>query len=181
MALNSAAKFDASKLKDYAARLLASRPLTASELRRKLRAKAADLADVDPLMESLRGYGVVDDRRLASSFALTRADSGVMGSRKALAQLRAKGVSSTVAQAAVDEAYQGRDEVKMVEDYLARKFRSKNLAELLADPAKLASLYRRLRTAGFSSSASIRALKRFAAEAAALEDLPDESIEAPPE
>lgn len=181
MSFKPAAKLDASKLKDYAARLLASRPLTASELRRKLRAKAARPEDVDPLMESLRGYGVVDDRRLASSFAFNRAESGSTGSRKALAQLRAKGVSSTVAQAAVDEAYQGRDEVKMVEDYLARKFRSKNLAELLADPAKLASLYRRLRTAGFSSSASIRALKRFSAQATALEDMPEDSIELAPE
>ena len=177
MSFKPAAKLDAPHLKDYAARLLASRALTASELRRKLRAKAARLEDVDPLMESLRGYGVVDDRRLASSFAFNRAESGAMGSRKALAQLRAKGVSSAVAQAAVDEAYQGRDEVKMVEDYLARKFRSRNLAELLADPAKLASLYRRLRTSGFCSSASIRALKRFSAAAAALEDTPEETPE----
>ena len=181
MAIKSAAKLDASQLKDYAARLLASRALTSSELRRKLRSKAARLADVDELMESLCGYGVVDDRRLASSFAFNRAESGSMGSRKALAQLRAKGVSPSVAQAAVDEAYQGRDETKMVEDYLARKFRSKNLPELLTDKAKLASLYRRLRTAGFSSSASIRALKRLSSEAAALENMPEDSIEAAPE
>lgn len=178
MAFKSAAKFDASQLKDYAARLLASRALTSSELRRKLRSKAARPADVDELMESLRGYGVVDDRRLASSFAFNRAESGSMGSRKALAQLRAKGVAPSVAEAAVDEAYEGRDETKMVMDYLARKFRSKNLAELLSDKAKLASVYRRLRTAGFSSSASIIALKRFAAEAAALEDMPEETPEA---
>ncbi|MBE0657949.1 MAG: RecX family transcriptional regulator [Bryobacteraceae bacterium] len=178
MAFKSTPKLDAAHLKDYAARLLASRPLTSSELRRKLRAKAAHPADIDPLMEALRGYGVIDDTRLASNFAQTRADSGSMGSRKALAQLRAKGVAPATAQSAVDDAYQGRDETQMVSDYLARKFRSKNLAELLADPAKLASVYRRLRTAGFSSSASIRALKQFAAQAAALEDMPEETPEA---
>lgn len=181
MAFKSAPKLDASKLKDYAARLLASRPLTSSELRRKLRSKAAHLADIDPLMNSLRGYGVIDDTRLASNFAQTRADSGAMGSRKALSQLRAKGVAPAIAQSAVDDAYQGRDETQMVSEYLARKFRSTNLAELLADKAKLGSVYRRLRTAGFSSSASIRALKLFAAEASALEDMPEDSIETTPE
>lgn len=177
MASKIAAKLDAAKLKDYAARLLAGRALTSAELRRKLRSKAARLEDADEVLEALRGYGMVDDRRLASSFATNRAESGLMGRSKAFAQLRVKGVASTIAQTAVAQAYDGRDEVKMVDEYLARKYRTKNLGELLQDKAKLASVYRRLRTAGFGSTASITALKRHAREAEMLEDMPEETAE----
>ncbi len=177
MASRIAAKLDAAKLKDYAARLLAGRALTSAELRRKLRSKAARLEDADEVLEALRGYGMVDDRRLASSFATNRAESGLMGRTKAFAQLRGKGVASTIAQNAVAQAYDGRDEVKMVEEYLARKYRSKNLGALLQDKAKLASVYRRLRAAGFGSAAAIGALKRHARDAEMLEDMPEETGE----
>ena len=61
----------------------------------------------------------------------------------------------------------------MIEEYLARKFRATNLPIYLQDEKKLASVYRRLRTAGFSSGASIRVLKRYAAQAEELEGLED--------
>ena len=175
MAFGKKAKLDAAGLKEYAARLLAGRALTAAELRRKLTPRAEDPEGVGALIETLRGYGVVDDKRLASGFAGNRAESGLMGRGKVFAKLRARGVAGSVAEKAVTEAYAGRDETKMVEEYLARKFRGKNLGEMLQDPAKLAGLYRRLRTAGFGSQASIGVLKRYAREAEMLEDLPEES------
>lgn len=177
MPFKPATKLNAAQLKDHAAVLLGGRGLSVAELRRKLRARAARAEDVDEVVRTLSGYGMVDDRRLAAHFASNRAESGLMGKGKATAQLRVKGVLAAVANAAVEQAYQGRDEVAMVEGYLARKFRGKKLAELLEDRAKMAGVYRRLRTAGFSHGATVDALKKVRREAAELEDMPEEGGE----
>jgi len=177
MPFKPAARLNAEQLKDYAATALAGRALSTAELRRKLRARAARMEDVDQVLRALSGYGVLDDRRLAASFASTRAESGTMGRGKAKAQLRAKGVSEPIARQAVEEAYGGRDETAMAAQYLERKFRGKPLADLLEDKAKMAGAYRRLRTAGFGHSASVEALKKVRREAAELEDLPEEGGE----
>jgi regulatory protein len=70
----------------------------------------------------------------------------------------------------VDAAYKDTDEVTLIEGFLARKYRGKNLKTLLAEPKHLASAYRKLRTAGFGSSTSIRVLKKFAAAAEEIEE-----------
>ena len=59
----------------------------------------------------------------------------------------------------------------MIEKFLERKFRGKNLGVLLAEQKYLASAFRRLRGAGFSTGNSIRVLKRYAADAERLEDM----------
>lgn len=169
---------DHEQLKNYAARLMAGRALTSQELKRKLRARAERASDADEVVASLAELGVVNDERLAESFAESRASAVVMGRRKALTQLRSRGVSSDAAAAAVEQAYGARDERQLVEQYLEKKYRGKNLNEELKDPKKLASVYRRLRTAGFGASASITVLKRHAAQASELEDMPDEPEEA---
>ena len=76
-----------------------------------------------------------------------------------------------MAQKAADQAYASVDEVELIERFLSRKFRGKNLGELLQEQKNLASAYRKLRVAGFSSGNAIRVLKRYAAEAEALEDI----------
>ena len=59
----------------------------------------------------------------------------------------------------------------MIEQFLARKYRGKNLHVLLTEEKYLASAYRKLRTAGFGAGTSISVLKRYASEAERLEDL----------
>jgi hypothetical protein len=56
--------------------------------------------------------------------------------------------------------------------------RGKNLSEYLKEPKNLASLYRKLRVAGFSTPASIRVLKSFSSRADELEELESGSGEA---
>jgi hypothetical protein len=51
------------------------------------------------------------------------------------------------------------------------------LSELLQDPKKIQSVYRRLRYAGFGASVAIAVLKRYAAQADGLEDGPEEGEE----
>jgi regulatory protein len=59
----------------------------------------------------------------------------------------------------------------MIERFLARKYRGKDLGALLKEQKNLASAYRKLRQAGFSTGPSIRVLKRYAAEAERLEEM----------
>ena len=64
----------------------------------------------------------------------------------------------------------------MIEQFLERKYRGKDLGALLQEEKNLASAFRKLRLAGFSAGNSIRVLKRYAAEADRLEEM-DESID----
>jgi regulatory protein len=149
--------------------------LSAGELREKLRRKAEGPADVEHVIAKLKEYGYVNDAQFAETYASARRDSQGFGKMRVLSDLRRRRVAPTTAEKAVATAYEGVDEVTAIEQYLQRKYRSKKLNEFLAEEKNLASAYRRLRYAGFSSGASIRVLKRYAAQADELEDLEAES------
>jgi regulatory protein len=91
--------------------------------------------------------------------------------------LLARRVAPEVARKALETAYSAADEIVMIGQFLERKFRGKDLTTLLREEKYLASAYRRLRTAGFSSANSIQALKRYAARADDLESIEDEHAE----
>ncbi len=164
-------------LLDYAARLLAGRAQSAGEIREKLRRRAARAADVDVVMGRLRDIGYLNDRKFAENFATARVENEGLGSARVLRDLRQHRVASTVAESAVKRAYLDKDETSLIEAFLARKYRGKDLGALLADRNQLAGAYRRLRYAGFSAGASVRVLKRYAAEGAQLDTLEDEPDE----
>ncbi len=88
----------------------------------------------------------------------------------------ARRVAPALAKQTADAAYKQADEVAMIERFLERKYRGKDLGALLQEEKHLASAYRKLRLAGFSLGNSIRVLKRYAAEADRLEEM-----EPPPE
>lgn len=166
-------KLDADALRDYALKLLAARPLSVADLKEKLRRRAADPAAIDPIVAQLKDYGALDDRRFAERFSANRAESGAFGRQRVLADLIKRRIAPKTAEKAVRQAYEATDEPALIEAWLERKYRNRNLPELLKEPTRLASVYRRLRLAGFSTSASIKVLKRFAAEADQLESLED--------
>lgn len=157
----------------YAARVLGSRAQTSSEMREKLRRRAAKAADVDVVLARLKQAGYLNDKRFAESFANWRRDNQGVGKAKVTRDLMARRVAPGLAREAADAAYRESDEIAMIEQFLARKFRGKNLGELLGEEKYLASAYRKLRTAGFSAGNSIRVLKRYAAEADRLEEMED--------
>lgn len=164
------------QLKDHAMKLLAARALSIGELREKLRQRAELKADVDQVIAVLKEMKVLDDRKYAEHFAGVRKESRGLGRQRALSDLLKKRVAPKLAQQAVEKAYEGSDETAMIEAYLARKYRTRNLGEMLQDQRELASVFRRLRGAGFSTSNSIGVLKRYAAEAEQLEGM-DEPAE----
>lgn len=161
----------------YAARTLASRAQTVSELRDKLRRKAARREDIDDVLRRLKDAGFVNDQRFAESFAAWRRENQGLGKTRVVRDLLTRRVAPAVAAKAADAAFAGVDEIQMIEQFLARKFRGKNLGVLLQEERHLASAFRKLRAAGFSPGNAIRVLKRYAADADRLEELGDEAPE----
>ena len=163
-------KYDTEALWNYALRLLSGRALTIAELKRKLTAKAAFEADVAETLSKLKEMRVLNDRQYADSFATARRDGAGFGKQRVLRELAAKQVPKTVAETAVAEAYAEVDEVDHAVSFLKRKVRSTDFS----DPKHLQSAFRKLRYNGFSTTAAVKALKQFSANADELEDSGDE-------
>ncbi len=160
---------------NYAARALSARAQSLSELRTRLKRRAARQEDVDQVLARLKEAGFVNDRKFAGTFADWRRENQGFGKTRVLHDLMARRVAPAVAREAVETAYQETDEVVMIEAFLARKYRGKDLGKLLTEAKHLASAFRKLRGAGFSTGNSIRVLKRYAAEADQLEEtVPDD-------
>ena len=168
------APLDIQGLLAYAARVLTARAQTSSELRQKLARRAAQRGDVDEVIRRLKENGYLNDQRFAESFANWRRDNQGVGKTKVVRDLMARRVAPELAKKTAEAAYSGTDEAALIEQFLARKFRGRDLGALLQEEKHLASAFRRLRTAGFSAGNSIRVLKRYAAEAERLEVIGEE-------
>ncbi len=154
-------KLDAEALWEYALRVLGQRAQSASEVKRKLARRASSYADVDAAMAKLREYGLTDDKKFSEAFASGRLQNQGLGRFRVLRDLASKRVARPVAENAVEKIFSGTDELDLIERFLQRKFRGKDLREFLKEEKNLASAYRRLRTAGFSSGGSFSVLKRY--------------------
>jgi regulatory protein len=165
---------DIDGLLSYSARVLSARAQSVSEMRRKLSKRAARPDDVEEVLRRLKESSFLNDQKFAESFATWRRDTEGHGKGRVLRDLMARRVSTEIATQATNMAFSGTDETALIEEYLRRKFRAANLGELLTEEKRLASTFRRLRTAGFSAGGSIRVLKRYAAEAERLEDMEDQ-------
>jgi len=157
-------------LMTYAAQALSARALTVSELREKLKRRAAEPSHVDEVLAKLKESGYLNDKRFADSYASWRKDDGGFGKTRVTRDLMARRVAPSIAIQAAEAAFEGADEVAMIEKFLERKYRGKDLGAMLKEPKHLASAYRKLRTSGFSTGNSVRVLKRYAAEAQFLEE-----------
>ncbi len=160
----------------FAAQALSARALTIAELRTKLSRRAAEPSDVDQVLARLKESGYLNDQRFAESYASWRKDDGGFGKTRVLRDLMARKVAPAVAKHASEAAFKGADEVAMIEAFLKRKYRGKDLGALLKEEKHLASAYRKLRMSGFSTANSVKVLKRYAAQAELLEES-DEPVE----
>ena len=156
-------KLDADGLWQYALRVLGQRAHSVAELRQKLSRRANSAADLENAMAKVREYELTNDKKFSEAFVSSRLQNQGFGRFRILRELRAKRVAPTVAERAVEDAFASTDELALIHRFLDRKYRGKNLAEMLKEEKNLASAYRRLRTAGFSSSGSFSVLKRYAA------------------
>jgi regulatory protein len=156
---------------NYAARALSARAQSLSELRLRLKKRAASDDDVNQVLAKLKEAGMLNDRQFAGSFANWRKENQGLGKTRVIRDLMARRVAPAVAKEAVEAVFEGSDEVAMIEQFLARKYRGKELGVLLKEEKHLASAFRKLRAAGFGAGNSIRVLKRYASEADRLEEM----------
>jgi regulatory protein len=176
MAQRTPKQLDRNGLLNFAAQALSARALTISELRDKLKRRAAEPLDVDAVVAHLKDAGYLNDQRIADSYASWRRDEGGFGKTRVFRDLMNRRVAPAVAKQAAEAAYQGADEVAMIESFLQRKYRGKDLGLLLKEEKQLASAYRKLRTSGFSTGNSIKVLKRYAEQAELLEESEEEAL-----
>ncbi len=163
-------RLDQAALQGYAGMLLAQRMMSTGELRQKLRMRAEDPADIDPLIAQLTEYGALNDSRYAEAYANFRKENQGFGQARVSRDLYKKRIAPGVAKSAIAVTYSGSDEVTMIDDYLLRKFRGKNLPEFLAETKNMANAFRRLRNAGYSAGNSLKVLRRYSEAANSIDE-----------
>lgn len=166
---------DATKLMDYAVRTLSGRAHSLGEMREKLKRRAEKAADVDQVLLRLKDAGYLNDLRYAEGFVTSRLQNEGHGRMRVLRDLRQHRVAPKLAEQVTEQAFKDTDEEQLIQAFLERKYRGKPLGDFLAEEKNLASVFRRLRYAGFAAGTSIRVLKRYAARADELEGLDEAS------
>jgi regulatory protein len=168
---------DRDKLLNVALRALSGRAHSSGELREKLRRRAENNEDVDAVLAKLKESGYLNDRHFAESYAAARLQNQGLGKIRVLRDLRQRRVAPKLAEQVTEQTYEKTNEADLIEEFLRRKFRGKELGAFLSEEKNLAGAFRRLRYAGFSAGQSIRVLKRFASQPEVLDALESEESE----
>ena len=177
MAVKKIPKLDQAGLWEYALRAIGRRAQSTAEIQQKLMRRAELQADIPVVMAKLREYGFADDQKFSEAFSTSRLQNDGFGRLRVLRDLRTKRVSQKVAESAIEKTFAGTNEELLIEQFLARKYRSRNLHEFLLEDKNLSSAYRKLRLAGFSGNAAIAALKRHSKRAADWDEPPEDAID----
>ncbi len=170
-------KLDTEALWAYALKSVGQRAQTTGEIRTKLRARALKTEDVDPTLSKLKEYGMLDDRKFAETFTQSRLEHRGFGKTRTLRDLQQRRIAPALAEKTVQEAYAESDELALIETYLRRKYRNASRETLFQNEKDMASGFRRLRLAGFSTGNIIKMLKRFAANPDLLDGIVEEETE----
>ncbi len=146
----------------YAAalRALMRRSHSVYEMRQALERRVDDRALARRVLQRLKGEGLLDDARYARQFARFHAESRRQGRFRIARELRARGVPDRHIEAALDEVFAETSEAESVRKRIERKLRTVRGS---LDERRIASLYRSLLRAGFSSDV-IRAELRAATQ-----------------
>jgi regulatory protein len=166
-----------SELYDVALRALMRRAHSVQEMKKLLERRASNELLVQVVMAGLQENGQLDDARYAKQFARQRAQTRKQGKFRIARDLRARGVPDRHIQFALEDFADETAERAAIRHGIRRKLAASRNAVSRSgrpdlDQKKIASLYRSLLAAGFSSDAIRRELKSLTAE-----DVPE--IEAP--
>jgi regulatory protein len=170
MAFRTPKPLDIEGLMNYAARALSARAYTVSELKTRLKKRAARAEDIEQVLSRLKQAGVVNDRRFAGSFAEWRRESQGMGKTRVLRDLMARRVAPAVAKEAVDAAFEGVSEEKQARDFLRRKRLVKP-----KDQKQAARIFRQLARGGFGTKTIFTILKKWEVDEETLSELESET------
>jgi regulatory protein len=132
------------------------------------------MPDADAAIDRLKDIGYLNDARFAESYAAARVENEGFGRIRVLHDLRSKQVPGALAEHALEQALGDRSEAELIDAYIERRMPSVAAGGPIEDERKLASAYRRLRRAGFTTGPILSALKRLAARPELLEEPPEE-------
>ena len=134
---------------------------------------------MDAVLAKLKEAGYLNDQRFAEAYAAARLQDQGLGKMRVLRDLRQRRVAPKLAEQVTEQTYQQTNETDLIEQFLRRKYRGKQLGTFFSEKKNLAAAFRRLRYAGFSAGQSIRVLKRFASQPEVLDALESEEPEEP--
>lgn len=143
-------------LYNAALRALMRRAHSVYEMRRALERRAEDKSLVRRVLDRLKQGSLLDDARYARQFARFHAESRRQGKFRIARDLRGRGIPDRHIESALEEVFQENDEAAMARKRIDRKLKSFR-GEI--DDRKLASIYRSLLRAGFSSDVIRRELR----------------------
>jgi len=148
------------ELYDAALRALLRRAHSVHEMKKKLERRSDNKLLVQLVMARLKENGLIDDARYAKQFARQRTETRKQGKFRVARDLRARGIPDRHIEAALDEAAKETDESAVVRQRIERKLRSYRGPDTRKkiDEKKMASIYRSLLRAGFSTDVIRREL-----------------------
>ena len=149
------------ELYEAALRALARRAHSVYEMKQALERRAEDKGMVRPVLERLKCAGLLDDARYARQFARQRSEIRRQGKFRIARDLRGRGVPDRHIEAALEETSRQTDEAAVVRQRIERKLK---LLRGEIDERKIASLYRSLLRAGFSTDIIRRELRAMTRE-----------------
>ena len=149
------------ELYDVALRALMRRAHSVQEMKKKLARRSDNELLVRVVMARLKENGQLDDERYAQQFTRNRTQSRKQGRFRIQRELRARGVSDTAINSALEESATQSDPAAVVRQRIERKLKSYR-GEI--DDKKIASIYGSLLRAGFPSDLIRRELKRATSE-----------------
>jgi regulatory protein len=154
-----------SELYAAALRALMRRPYSTHQMKQYLERRAADKTGVTVVIMKLEQMNYLDDAKYARDYARLHANSRRQGRFRIARELRARGLADRHIAAGLDAVFAETDESALVRTRIQRKLAHlKSRSGTQIDQKKIASLYRSLMAAGFSSDI-IRAEIRLATTA----------------
>jgi regulatory protein len=153
---------------------LTRRAHSASEMRKYLERRAENREWVREVLARLRAEGLIDDARYARQFARARLANRRQGRFRIARELRARGVPDRQINAALDEIVAPTEEAALLRRRVEGWLKRHSVADAASlEPRRLASLYRSLLRAGFSSGSIRDELRRLRL---ATESLPEPGV-----
>jgi regulatory protein len=137
--------------------MLARRELSEKQLRQRLARREHSPEDIDLAIARLKDNRSLDDARVAG--AIARMETGIRkrGRLRVKRQIEAAGISSSLAQRAVDEAFDEIDPDAQLNAALQKRLRGR---EQIADDKEFSRLYRYLIGQGFESDKVVSKLRK---------------------
>ncbi|MGA7626393.1 MAG: regulatory protein RecX [Candidatus Acidiferrales bacterium] len=162
-----------------AQRALMRRAHSIHEMKQHLERRAEDKALVPQVIARLRELNYLDDANYALNYAAQHAKVRRQGRFRIARELRARGVPDRHIEAAIDAAFVETDETALIRARLKRRLAMQkfkpgtdgSVPSDQLDQRRIASLYRNLLSAGFSSETIRAELKRITN--GGLPDLPE--------